>query len=406
MFIDKITKFNFYLLILLPVALISGPLIPDSIVVLSCFLFFFYFKFHSIEGLKKKLIYILLFFWLVSIISSILSTDILFSIKSSLFYIRIIIFSVVIYIIFNSNEKDLSKFLSIILFIFIILFIDSTFQKFFGYNLVGINLSNTARVSSFFGDELILGSYMVKFYPILVGFVYLIKNSRFYLYYSLISTITLITVFFSAEKTAIAIFLIEFISITFFLNRNLKTKIIIILSLIVLFLFMFFSFPKIKNRIYDQMILNSENFKYLYTRVHTEHYISGLKIFSDYPIIGIGPKMFRKYCNNDEYKISEFSCSTHPHNYSIQLLAETGILGFVVFILFYFFLCFNFIKLIFEKKNNIYKFPLFSLLILNLINFMPLFPGGNFFNNWVSITYSFGFGIYLYIRSKYEEHKL
>ena len=32
--------------------------------------------------------------------------------------------------------------------------------------------------------------------------------------------------------------------------------------------------------------------------------------------------MFRKYCDDGEYKISEYSCSTHPHNYSIQILAE------------------------------------------------------------------------------------
>ena len=36
--------------------------------------------------------------------------------------------------------------------------------------------------------------------------------------------------------------------------------------------------------------------------------------------------MFRKLCNENEYKISEHSCSTHPHNYSVQILAETGIL--------------------------------------------------------------------------------
>jgi len=347
MFFEKITKFNFYLIILLPIALISGPLIPDFIVVFSCFLFFYYFKLYLIENLKKSQVYILLFLWLVSIVSSIFSTDILFSIKSSLFYIRIIIFSIVIYIIFNINEKNLSKFFNFILFIFIVLFIDSIFQKLFGYNLAGITLSNTIRISSFFGDELILGSYMVKLYPILIGFAYLIKTRKFYLYYFFISIITLVPVFFSAEKTAIVIFLIEFILITFFLNKDLKTKIVIILSLFFLFLFMFFSFTKIKNRIYDEMISNSENFKYLYTRVHTEHYISGLKIFSDYPIVGIGPKMFRKYCNNSEYKISEVSCSTHPHNYSIQLLAETGILGFVIFICFYFFFLLNFINLIF-----------------------------------------------------------
>ena len=61
--------------------------------------------------------------------------------------------------------------------------------------------------------------------------------------------------------------------------------------------------------------------------------------------------MFRKYCNNSEYKVSEFSCSTHPHNYSIQLLAETGILGFFLFVSFYLFLLLNFINLIFEKKK-------------------------------------------------------
>ena len=167
---------------------------------------------------------------------------------------------------------------------------------------------------------------------------------------------------------------------------------------------MLFSFPKIKNRIYDQLLLNSENFKYLYSITHTNHYISGYKIFKDNLIIGAGPKMFRKLCNKNEYKVSEDSCSTHPHNYSIQLLAETGILGFSFFILFYFFLLIDFIKLLLNKKYNHYKFPFYSLLILNLINFMPLFPSGNFFNNWLSITYSFSFGLYLYFKEKYEKN--
>ena len=37
------------------------------------------------------------------------------------------------------------------------------------------------------------------------------------------------------------------------------------------------------------------------------------------------------------------------------------------------------------------------------MNFMPLFPSGNFFNNWVSINYAFGLGVYFYLREKYEE---
>ena len=252
------------------------------------------------------------------------------------------------------------------------------FSKEFGYNLVGMISAHSSRISSFFGDELILGSYLVKFYPILVGFLYLIKESRFFLYFLFISAITFITVFLSAEKTAIIIFIIEFCLITLFINKNFKTKILTILSLILIFMLMFFSFPKIKNRIYDQLIANSKNFTHLYTIVHTQHYLSGLKIFKDHPLIGVGPKMFRKYCDDSEYKISEYSCSTHPHNYSEQILAEVGDLGYIIFISFYFIIIKKFFKIIFKKKNNKYKFPLYSLLILNLINFMPLFPSGNF----------------------------
>ena len=402
MVLEKLIKINFYLLLILPIALISGPLIPDLIVIISCILICFYFKFYKLNLSKNKLFFTLFFLWLVSVVSSLFSNDIFFSLKSSFFYFRILIFILVINIIFKINEKNLFKILNVLILTFIILFIDSSFQKFYGYNMIGIVSTHSARISSFFGDELILGSYLVKFYPILVAFLYLIKTSRFLIYFIVLSIITFIPVFLSAEKTALVIFFIEFISITCFINSNIIKKILIILSLIILFLFMFFSFPKIKHRIYNQLIVNSANFEYIYTRVHTEHYISGLKMFEDNPIIGVGPKMFRKLCNKSEYK-TQFSCSTHPHNYSIQILAETGIFGFIFFLSFYFFLISDFIRLALQNDNNKYRFPLYSLLILNLINFMPLFPSGNFFNNWVSITYSFGLGVYFYFREKYEE---
>lgn len=400
---EKLIKINFYLLLILPITLISGPLIPDLIVIISCIFICFYFKSYKLKLLKNKLFLALFFLWVISVVSSSFSNDIFFSLKSSFFYIRILIFILVINIIFKINEKNLFKILNVLILTFIVLFIDSSYQKFYGYNLIGIVSEHSARISSFFGDELILGSYLVKFYPILVAFLYLIKTSRFIIYFIVLSIITFIPIFLSAEKTALVIFFIEFLSITCFIKSNIKIKIVIILSFIILFLFMFFSFPKIKNRIYDQLIANSANFKYLYTRVHTEHYISGLKMFEDNPIIGVGPKMFRKVCDKSEYKISEFSCSTHPHNYSVQILAETGIFGFIFFLSFYFFLIRDFIRLVFQNNNNKFKFPLYSLLILNLINFMPLFPSGNFFNNWVSITYSFGLGVYFYFREKYEE---
>ena len=76
--------------------------------------------------------------------------------------------------------------------------------------MIGIVSTHSARISSFFGDELILGSYLVKFYPILVAFLYLIKTSRFLIYFFILSIISFVPIFLSAEKTAIIIFLLSF----------------------------------------------------------------------------------------------------------------------------------------------------------------------------------------------------
>ena len=206
MFSEKIIKINSYLLLLLPIALITGPFVSDLIVILSCLSLFFFFNFFEINNLKNKLVLMLFSLWLVSIISSFFSTDFFFSIKSSFFYIRIIIFSLFVNELFKFYDKNLNKLLNILLLIFIFLFIDSCFQRYFGYNIIGIAMSNEVRVSSFFGNELILGGYLVKFYPIIIGLLSLIRLKNFFLYFSGISIITFITVFLSAEKSAIAIF--------------------------------------------------------------------------------------------------------------------------------------------------------------------------------------------------------
>ena len=51
-------------------------------------------------------------------------------------------------------------------------------------------------------------------------------------------------------------------------------------------------------------------------------------MFLDKPIFGHGPKMFRVICKKNKYATGVRPCDTHPHNFYIQLLAETGIIGF------------------------------------------------------------------------------
>ena len=64
---------------------------------------------------------------------------------------------------FFNGKKYL--FISIVI-CFSSLIVDGYFQYFFGKNLFGYALYNDYRVSSFFGSELILGSYLARFFPI------------------------------------------------------------------------------------------------------------------------------------------------------------------------------------------------------------------------------------------------
>ena len=72
---------------------------------------------------------------------------------------------------------------------------------------------------------------------------------------------------------------------------------------------------------------------YFFTKAHHEIYISSYKIFLDHKIIG-GSKNFRNICKEKEYYVNKKEvCSTHSHNTYLQILTETGIVGFVFYLL-------------------------------------------------------------------------
>ena len=56
-------------------------------------------------------------------------------------------------------------------------------------------------------------------------------------------------------------------------------------------------------------------------------------MYLDNKLFGVGTKMYRKLCQKEKYYVNKFSCTTHPHNFYFQLLAENGLIGFFGFIL-------------------------------------------------------------------------
>jgi O-antigen ligase len=130
----------------------------------------------------------------------------------------------------------------------------------------------------------------------------------------------------------------------------------------------------------------------IFSPQHDSHIKTAFNMFLDKPILGHGPKMFRVKCSDPKYAVGISPCSTHPHNFYLQLLAETGIVGFSFLLgaLLYVLYCvYRQLKSIVLKQKRYLTDYQVCLLAGILISVWPFSPNGNFFNNWLSIFFYF-----------------
>ena len=402
-----------WIIILMPALLISGPFLSDlglSLVVIS-------FLINSIKNNLKKYYnnYYFKFFFifcLILILSSLLSDNILISLKNSLFYFRFGIFSLCFWYLLEKNIFLLKYLFISMLLCFSSLIVDGYFQFFFGKNLFGYALYNDYRVSSFFGTELILGSYLARLFPILFALFILLdqskKNKLILFFMTVVFILSEGLIFISGERLALFFMNLSAVYIILMLKEYRIYRLwTYILSLCLIVVMMSF-FPNSKHRFVDQTVYdftrNTDDKVYIFSKPHNDMYISAYRIFLDNKFFGVGPRQFRNTC--DEYSVSEYSCETHPHNTYIELLSEAGIFAFLVvaglFILISYLSTKHFVfKLIRDRKGIINDFEV-CLLSAVIISLWPFSPSGSFFNNWMSIVYYFPVGLLLWQRAKYK----
>jgi O-antigen ligase len=393
----KIFFINFFVIIF-PLTLVSGPLIPDLIISISSILFLIFLNKDFFYYLKKKLFIKLFFlFFLYLVINSFFSEMISISLKSSITYLRFIVFVCLIYYLFEHYPNTKYYFCLGLLFTFLILCVDANFQYLTGKNFFGFEPQKTPlRISGMFKDELILGSFLARLFPLLVGLLFLFFNKKkYFLFYLLIITLAVsLTIFISAERTAIILHLISLTLLIFFFDFKKRYKFFLFLLLIALSIISILSNSHIKKRVITETLLNSDRGKYIFSKVHHAHYLTSINIFLEKPILGSGIKTFRYLCDDDKYKKNrfktpfkfwQFSCSTHTHNIYIQVLSETGIIGFIFLISFLIYVLISLFKNLSVNKNEIYFYR--TVFICLLVNFFPFAPSGNFFNNYLSMIY-------------------
>ena len=418
-------KIPSYLLILLPVLLISGPFLSDLAISLISIIFLFnsYLNKKLMKYYKNFFFYFFFIFWLYLLLNSILNNFNEDSFRIALTYFRFFIFVIASWYILDKNKKVLLHLFYSFFICFFALIIDGYYQFFFNENLLGYKMQLN-RISSFFGDELIMGSYLSRLFPIFFGlYVFFYKQiSKNYSYLLIvIFVLTESLVFLSGERSALFYLNLSTIFIIVMIKDFKRIRIFtLVLSLILIVLITSIDSTykkRIVDNTLDQMgivLLNQKNQDLskdnnkkqlsnfnLFSEQHTAHYKSSLKIFSDNFLFGIGIKNFRNFCDKKPYN-GPWACSSHSHNSYIQLLAETGIVGFLF--IFYLFTLLIYYSLIYlnnyNKRKQILNNLEVCLLSSILISLWPIVPTGNFFNNWLSIIYFFPCGILLWSLNK------
>ena len=344
---------------------------------------------------------------------------------------------------FNKTYKGFYLFF---LFCISFLLLDSLIQYFFEVNIFRKVEVHKNRISSFFGDELIMGSYVSRLLPIILGCSIIINLKNKYLINLLIIFISGFLIVLSGERLAgfyyIGTILIYFILVKkYFLTF---ISIILISTSIGLVLNVFKLKKSFVDRFYTNTLNQFNEIGSIYSYRHTLHYKTAYEMFLDKKIFGNGLKSFRHKCSDSKYEYNKKSrkrsidliskdekyknlindkknlikknkdyryviefkngCNTHPHNIFLENLSELGLLGvlfiFVKFLYVTLKLIKNFYISFVNKKVN-EKYLAKTIILAGIfLQLFPLVPSGSYFNNWMMIIFHLSIGFYLSLLKK------
>ena len=145
----------------------------------------------------------------------------------------------------------------------------------------------------------------------------------------------------------------------------------------------------------------TSNYKhYPFFTGHLPIYITSIDLFLDKPFLGGGIKSFRNNCIKKVH-LPNRVCESHPHNYVLEILNDTGLIG----ILLLFFLVANLLISNYKdyKNNEESKFQISNWIYLAIIlsifiSFFPFKSTGSFFQHSTLFFYIYDFGYFFRIK--------
>jgi len=246
----------------------------------------------------------------------------------------------------------------------------------------------TLRLSGPFNDEFVVGGFLINF-SIVTIFIskFLKKKIKVFLLF-----ITSVLILLSGERMAflLSVFSIFLIIILLF-KKNLFKVLIITLVILVVTIPIIVKDKRLTAR-YDEIKIITINYNDP-NNPYFSLFFKSIEIFKENPFLGTGPRSFRDSCQK-QGKNFDKSCKNHPHNIYFEILAETGIYGFLFFI----WIIFNFFrKTLFclKKQINLTHLEIGCFVSL-IVLFFPFKTSGSVFSTFYGFYFWF-FSIFSYI---------
>jgi len=330
------------------------------------FLFFFFKKdlFKEYNYILKSPLFIALILFLIwcslSFIYAINKIEVL--IELSRLFIYVFSFFNIILLIKKIKEKEL---LSIVFYTFsFVLAIEILSVLYIFFERVQLNeINRDSSLRAFTGNINITAFVILLKIPILIWVIY-IRNFK-YLINVLILSVSFFTILLLGSRGAnISLFFIVIFSLGyFFLNNQFKLANSILISLISSILLNFFTLKTSNLNVLERTTnLNTSS-----TNQRLDFWSNSIESIKENPIFGIGLgnwKIKSIYYYKD--KLIEYTVPYHAHNDFLQISAEVGIIGFILFYLFIG--CLLIYK--YQKREVIKQKNLLFLLTLSIVIFL------------------------------------
>ena len=388
----NINYINFLLISLLPIGLLVGSLVSNTIVLLIVILFLMEMRNRNNFFFVKDInFYFLLLINFYLILNSILISENDQSLVKAIGFFRFIFLSYAIFYYFKFWKKQILKIWFII---FLVVSVDIIFELFFGFNMLGFESVYEGRIASFTGDEVKIGGFYFGFILLSLNFIY--EKKKFLILLAILFFV--IALMIGERSNFLKILCMYILFFILFLNSKLLKKLFLSLFFLIIATTVILTVHNLKSKfvhhIFSEELTREfkSNNKINYLEVisksqYLSHYYIAYKIFKDHKVFGTGFKSFRIESRKKEYQIKDiYGASTHPHQIHFEILSELGIVGYLLIFANLIFVLFSQLK---YKKNSLNK----SAILFLIASILPILPSGSFFTSYVAtiffINYSF-----------------